>query len=128
LTGKLTLPLSINTRRLREKILDGLATKGWSSQIRVSVYAKITITSILKNTGLCLQTGNMGRVYAELLKLQSLYNGRKILGCVYIVPTKYESRRIGSNIVHFDRLVDELKVFSKILTIPIIVYGFERSK
>lgn len=124
--SNLNVSLSESTRKLRAKILDGLAEKGWSSQVRVSSDAKITITSIFKNTGLCLQTGNMGRFYADLLKLQTLYSTKKIAGCIYIVPTKYESKRIGSNRVHFDRFVDELKVFSQILTIPIIVYGFER--
>ncbi len=115
------------TTKLRTHILESLYINGWSAQIRISADTKITITSTLKGVGLCLQTGNMSRFYADLLKLQTLFRKKKIRAGVYILPTKFESKRIGSNIAHFDRFVDELKVFSEILTIPLIVYGFERS-
>lgn len=116
-----------NTRKLRARILDALSKKGWSAQVRISVDTKITITSILKDTGLCLQTGNMSRFYADLLKLQTLFCKKKVSAGIYILPTKLESKRIGSNVAHFDRFVDELHVFTETLTIPLIVYGFERS-
>lgn len=116
-----------DTRMLREQMLENLTKKGWSAQIRISTDAKITITSTLKEIGLCLQTGNMSRFYADLLKLQTLYCKNKIKAGVYIIPTKFESKRIGSNVAHFERFIDELKIFSKTLTIPLVVYGFERS-
>lgn len=117
-----------DTRKLRGRILETLTKKGWSDEIRISVDTKITITSTLKDVGLCLQTGNMSRFYADLLKIQTLFCKKKIKAGVYILPTKFESKRIGSNVVHFERFVDELKVFSETLTIPLIVYGFERSR
>jgi len=116
-----------DTRKLRARILENLTKKGWSDQIRISTDTKITITSTLKDIGLCLQTGNMGRFYADLLKLQTLFCKKKIKVGVYIIPTKFEAKKIGSNIAHFERFIDELKVFSETLTIPLIVYGFERS-
>lgn len=115
-----------DTRKLRAQILGALSTKGWSDQVRISSDTKITITSSLNGVGLCLQTGNMSRFYADLLKLQTLFCKNKIKAGVYILPTKFESKRIGSNVAHFERFVDELNVFSETLTIPLIVYGFER--
>ena len=120
--------LQEDTRKLRARILDALSKKGWSAQVRISVDTKITITSILKDTGLCLQTGNMSRFYADLLKLQTLFRKKKVRAGIYILPTKLESKRIGSNVAHFERFVDELNVFTETLTIPLIVYGFERSR
>jgi|TARA_B100001964_G_C13845221_1_gene427678 hypothetical protein len=114
------------TRKLRVKILDTLTKKGWSDPIRISLETKITITSNFKEIGLCLQTGNVGRFYADLLKLQTLFCSKKIRAGIYIIPTKLEAKRIGSNIANYERIVDELQVFSDTLTIPLIVYGFER--
>jgi hypothetical protein len=118
--------LNYRTIMLRKTILDDLSQYGWSDQIRITADSKITITSSLNDIGLCLQTGNMSRFYADLLKLQALNSMNKIKGGIYLIPTKHESRNIGSNVAHFDRFVEELQVFSDILTIPLIVYGFER--
>ena len=119
-------PINRPTKLLREDILDSFFRIGWSDQIRISTDSKITITSVLHNVGLCLQTGNVSRFYADMLKLQTLYSARKIVGGIYVIPSKHEAKNIGSNIAHFDRFVDELQVFFKIITIPMAVYGFER--
>jgi len=116
-----------NTTQLRNHILENLSKDGWSDKIRISSDVNITVTSVLKEIGLCLQTGNMSRFYADFLKLQTLFRSSKIKAGIYILPTKAESKIIGSNVVHLDRVVDELKVFSLTVTIPLLVYGFERS-
>ena len=67
-----------STISLRRRIIEGLRTKGWSSEIKVSANSNISITAINGKTALCLQTGNMGRFYADLLKLQFLYQKRKV--------------------------------------------------
>jgi hypothetical protein len=117
-----------DTRILRANILAKLSEKGWSDPIRISSDTRITITSIYGDIGLCLQTGNMSRFYADLLKLQTLFCKKTIKAGIYIIPTKFESKRFGSNVAHFERLIDELNVFTETLTIPLIVYGFERSR
>jgi len=67
-----------------------------------------------------------GAFYADLLKLQTLYISNKVKAGIYIVPNKMEAKKIGSNVAHFERFIEELQVFSQTVTMPLLVYGFER--
>ncbi len=58
-----------SSKLLRKQLVDGLKKKGWSSKVKLSIHSNISITAINGKTALCLQTGNMGRFYADLLKL-----------------------------------------------------------
>jgi ABC-type siderophore export system fused ATPase/permease subunit len=75
--------------------------------------------------GLCLQTGNMARFYADLLKLQLLFSKGRIRQAVYILPTRRSARVIGENMAQFERLVDELEIFAEVISVPMLVIGFE---
>ncbi len=77
------------------------------------------------NVALCLQTGNMSRFYADLLKLEYLFKDRKAIAAVYIIPTKRRAREMGSNLAHFERFVEELDLFKDIITVPTLVIGLE---
>jgi hypothetical protein len=118
------LPIvSGSSKQIREQILAGLRKRGWSSEIKLSSTSKISITAMNRRYALCLQTGNMGRFYADLLKLQYLFNKGSVDSAIYIVPSKQIARIIGSNVANFERLVDELKLFEKIITIPTVIIG-----
>jgi len=109
---------------LRATLLQNLYSDGWSEEVRIHPSRGLTITSMLGKTGLCLQTGNMARFYADLLKLQSLYLDQKITGALYILPCKSLAEKMGSNMVNYERLKLELeKVFRKIITIPMLIFG-----
>jgi hypothetical protein len=97
--------------------------KGWSSKVKLSLNSNITITAMNGKVALCLQTGNMGRFYSDLLKLQYLFQKRRITSAIYILPTKYLAKKMGSNLANFERLVIELKLFQEVITIPILVIG-----
>lgn len=111
--------------RLREIILRELNTRGWSSNVKLSYGSQITITATNGDLGLCLQTGNMSRFYADLLKLQYLYQKGSIRSAIYILPTKRNAKLMGSNLAHYERLVEELKLFAKIITLPVFVIGLD---
>ena len=110
---------------LRKIILEELNQKGWSSLVKLSYRYQISITTINGNLGLCLQTGNMGRFYADLLKLQYLYKKGNINSAIYVLPTKRIATIMGSNVANFERFVKELTLFSDIVTIPIFVIGLD---
>lgn len=112
-----------STKSLRKRISDGLKRKGWSSKVKLSTQSNINITGINGKTAMCLQTGNMGRFYADLLKLQFLFQKGKINSAIYILPTISLAKKMGSNLANFERLVLELKLFSKVITVPILVVG-----
>lgn len=105
---------------LKEKLMH----EGWSDEYRLDVDSKITITSFQQNIGLCFQTGNVGRVYADLLKLQTLFVKGNIIAGVLIVPMKSMVTVFGSNSANFERVVKELPIFEQVITMPLVVVGF----
>jgi len=113
------------TVHLREAILVELTKTGWSGRTKVDVESDINILSISKGIAFQLQTGNMSRFYADLMKLQLIYLKDRIKGAIYMLPTKEAADKINSNIVNYTRFVEELKIFDKIVTVPMIVMGFE---
>lgn len=115
-----------STTRVRHDIKELLINFGWSGMVRLSQGSSISITSQREQTGLCLQMGNVSRVYADLIKLQTLFAEKIITGAIFIIPTKREAKKIGSNIASFERLADELRIFSKTISIPLKILGFSR--
>lgn len=110
---------------LREKILEQLSELGWSDQVKVDKDFNITITSMKNKVGLCLQLGNMARFYADLLKLQHLYQRDIISNSIYILPRKKVASKLGSNIADFERFTEELNLFKNIINIPIAIIGID---
>lgn len=112
----------------RDAILGTLRNKrGWSDEVKVSPDAKISITSHKDDVGLCFQTGNMGRFYADLLKLEFLHNQGRIQAAFYILPDKALSKVWGQNIANYERLKNEVSIFSQILHTPLFIIGIPRS-
>lgn len=111
---------------LRTTILNELQNnQGWSSVVKIQYQQGLTITSVKQNTGLCIQTGNMSRFYADLLKLQALFLKDKIDSAIFIIPTKKAASILGDNIAHSERLIRELRLFKHIITIPILILSIE---
>lgn len=73
----------------------------------------------------CVQLGNVARVYADLLKLQNLYDRDVVDTAVLLVPSDELSRRFGANHASFGRTVRDLETLSKSLTCPILVMSLE---
>lgn len=111
--------------RLRQSIQEYLSYLGWSSKVQLSYDSRITITAMKNDCALCLQTGNISRIYADLLKLEYLYRKEKMKLAIYILPTKKNARIMGSNLAYFERLVEELNLFNVIISTPILVIGID---
>jgi hypothetical protein len=110
---------------IREKILEKLCAAGWSKEAQISPDSAMTITSIKSGCGLCLQTGNTSRMYADILKLQKLYLENLISSAAIILPSLESAKILGSNIANASRLAAELEIFRKIIHVPILIYAFE---
>lgn len=111
-------------KRLKESIRERLVKKGWTGEYRLDTSSKITISSYLRGIGLCFQTGNVGRIYADLLKLQTLYTKGNISAGIILVPQAKTAKELGSNMANYERLIRELPIFSQVITMPIVVIGF----
>lgn len=110
---------------IRDSILSGLKRMGWAGEIEVSSHSGMTITSMKDSVGLCLQTGNVARIYADLMKLQTLFMDGAISSAVIIVPSKPLASVLGSNLVQAPRLQRELSVFKKAFQVPSLVFALE---
>ena len=97
---------------LKESVRERLEKEGWTGEYRLDATSRITISSYLRGVGLCFQTGNVGRIYADLLKLQTLYTKGNII-------------ELGSNMANYERLIRELPIFSQVITMPLVVIGFD---
>lgn len=116
-------------RELRTSILEALTIDGWSDEVQIARIRRLTITAMHGRVGLCLQTGNMARFYADLLKLQAQFLDDNITGAFYLIPTGSCARIMGENIANYERLTAELsEVFNKAITVPIMVIGFENEE
>ena len=116
------------TQRLRSGIhvSSELTNQGWSDEVahRAELHRR-TIFSQKDDLAIRLQTGNVSRVFYDLLKLQYLFTRNKIEAAALAVPTKGGAQRLGSNIANFERLCRELQLYDRIITVPILVIAFE---
>lgn len=112
-----------NLAALRDSVLQRLMRDGWSPEVEIDPNSRISITSSKEHIGLCLQTGNMGRMYADLLKLQTLYLRETIYAGVIIMLADDAAKELGDNLANADRLRRELPIFSRSITVPILLVG-----
>ncbi len=111
--------------KIRSQLINELKVRGWSGEMKLAVDSDMTITSTKNDIGLCLQTGNMSRIYADLIKLQTMYFDNQIKAAMIIVPSQEAAKLLGSNIVQAKRLERELAIFRKAYHVPTIIYALE---
>lgn len=108
-------------QKINASIAEKLNEKGWADRVKVSDATNLTINFMKNHVGICVQLGNVARIYADLLKLETLgVNGRIDVGII-VVPGGPESKMLGANYARFDRLKKEMQVFSGIITLPILI-------
>lgn len=112
-------------RRMRGPLATALKQRGWSGEVDVARGSEMTITGMQDRIGLCLQTGNMARVYADLMKLQTLYLDNAIDGAVIIVPSRELAIAIGDNVAYAERVERELEIFRKAYHVPTLLFSLE---
>lgn len=120
-------PASGEAGQIRVEFIRGISAHGWSGEMPVAQESKITVTSTKNDVGLCLQTGNMSRIYADLLKLQTMYLKSAIKAAVIVVPSGPVAKKLGSNIANAKRLERELPIFSRAYSVPTLVYSLEQA-
>ena len=111
--------------KIRAAFLNGIGESGWPGEVPVCKDTNITVTSVKSDVGLCFQTGNVARIYADMLKLQTMYINSAIKSAVIVVPSYPVAKKLGSNIANSRRLENELRVFSLAYSVPTLVYSLE---
>jgi len=113
------------THDIREHIRTEFEKEGWAINVRIDADYELTVFAVRDDLAVQVQTGNMSRAPYDLLKLQYLYTAKKIEAAALALPTKAGAQALGSNIAHADRVSAELKLFSRIVTVPILLVAFE---
>jgi len=108
-----------DSRKFRSEFRNGLISKGYPSEVQLSLDHRITITTMKENVGICLQLGNIARAPYDLLKLGYFYNLDNTFQGIIICPIDSDGNR-----AYFERVVSELKDFFKdVIRLPIRVIG-----
>lgn len=118
-------PQRKSASRIRDEFLGELRAHGWSGKVTVSRGSDVNVTSIKDAVGLCLQTGNMARMYADLIKLQTLYLDKSIEAAIIVLPSQPLALAIGDNIAQAGRLERELEIYRKAYHVPTLVVALE---
>lgn len=113
------------TQKIREYISGEFKSDGWAWDVNISSNSLLSISALKNDLAFQLQTGNMSRAPYDLLKLQFLYQSGKIEGAALAMPTKEAAKIIGDNIANADRIWNELQLFDRVITVPILLIAFE---
>jgi hypothetical protein len=114
------------TDAIRDHVRGELTQQGWSGEVPIAPhFTAVTVFSLKDDLAIQIQTGNVSRVFYDLLKLQYLFNRNRIEAAALAVPSKTAAQRLGSNIANFERLCGELQLYDRIVTVPILVIAFE---
>jgi hypothetical protein len=113
------------TSAIRTHLRDELTRAGWSYNVRIDPEFDLTVTGLFRDTAFQIQTGNIARAIYDLVKLQHLYARHKIQAAAIAVPTKAAAALIGSNVAHDERLWNEVNLFDRIITVPLMLISFE---
>lgn len=114
-----------STTTIRNHIRSQFENEGWSGEVRIDPRYDLTVFSIREDMLFQVQTGNISRAMYDLLKIQYLYSVGKIEACALAVPSATAAQRLGSNIANFNRVMNELVLFDRVISIPLLLISFE---
>lgn len=113
------------TTAIRDQLKSGLEKEGWAFNVRVDAEADLSVFAKNDDLVIQLQTGNISRYAYDLLKIQHLYAKKEISAAALAVPTKKAAQLIGSNITNAERVWNELQIFNRFITVPMMLIAFE---
>ena len=113
------------TGRIREHLQTELIASGWAHNVRIDPNFDLTVTGRYRDLAFQVQTGNISRAVYDLMKMQYLYLQKKIEAAALAVPTKSAAVTIASNVANVERLWNEVQLYDRIITFPLLIVGFE---
>ena len=113
------------TPAIREHVETEFLNEGWALNVKLEQNYRLTVLAEKDDLAIQLQTGNMSRAFYDLLKLQYLFQSNRIEVAALALPTKEAAKIIGDNIANAERVISELQLFNRVITIPILVVAFE---
>lgn len=112
------------TPAIREHVEAEFLSEGWALNVSLAQGTGLKVFAVKDDLGFQLQTGNMSRAPYDLLKLQYLFQSGRIEAAALALPTQEAARVIGDNIANAERVVRELELFDRVITVPFLVVAF----
>lgn len=113
------------TPQIRRHVEGELLNEGWALNVNLDQAHGLSVFAMQDDLAFQLQTGNMSRAPYDLLKLQYLFQSQRIEAAALALPTKEAAKTIGDNIANAERVIKELQLFDRVITVPILVVAFE---
>ena len=113
------------TPEIRKHVETELLNEGWALNVDIDQKHGLKVFAMKEDLAFQLQTGNMSRAPYDLLKLQYLFQSKKIQAAALALPTKAAAKIIGDNIANAERVIKELELFDRVILVPILVIAFE---
>lgn len=112
---------------VREHVENEFINEGWALNVALADSGTgLRVFAEKDDLGFQLQTGNMSRAPYDLLKLQYLYQSDRISAAALALPTKEAAKVMGDNLANAERIIRELQLFDKVITVPILIVAFEQ--
>lgn len=113
------------TTDIRAHVEGEFLNEGWALDVRLDSDSMIKVFSTKEDLAFQLQTGNMSRAPYDLLKLEYLYKSGRIETAALALPAQDAAKKMGDNIAYAERVIRELKLFDRVITLPLLIVAFE---
>ncbi|OLF71406.1 restriction endonuclease [Maricaulis sp. W15] len=113
------------TQEIRAHVENEFLGDGWALSVALDPSSNIKVFAQKDDLAFQLQTGNMSRAPYDFLKLEYLYQSKRISAAALALPTLEAAKKIGDNIANADRVIRELQLFDRVITVPILIVAFE---
>lgn len=113
-----------STSIVRELLNSSFCSQGWIDKIKIP-FSNMAISYQKGRIGVCVQFGNTCRTYADMLKMQHLFDNDGIDFGIIILPTKNGSNFLSSGVCSLDKFEEDLNIFRDIINLPLLLIGVE---
>lgn len=113
------------TPGIREHVEAEFLNDGWALNVDLDQGHRLKVFAQKDDLAFQLQTGNMSRAPYDLLKMQYLFQSQRIEAAALALPTRKAAKLFGDNIANAERVINELQLFDRVITVPILVIAFE---
>ena len=113
------------TPNIRKHVETEFLNEGWALNVNLDQRYGLRVFAEKEDLAFQLQTGNMSRAPYDLLKMQYLFQNQRVEAAALALPTKEAAKIMGQNIANAERVINELELFDRVITVPTLVIGFE---
>jgi hypothetical protein len=113
-----------NSRMLRKHWEESLLSDGWVKGLFLE-RSRLSIGYARGDIGMCIQLGNTSRVYADLLKLETLFRQGKIARAALVVPSAEYSSALGTNYASVTRAEQDINSLKPTISVPIVLISID---